>query len=304
MTVKLYELPLPDEVKEVIEEILKERGAREELIRMGILGFMQRGVEIRMMDEASKEDYENAVSELTSFAKEKLGNHILAIYAVGSYARGDFLLGKSNIDFFIVVKPSKMEKIVEIGELLDQYAERLGEKYLGDVGNILKKRALGIYIASLEDLKTFYTEDAWEYHLLMREAKLLYGEDVRSRIIKPDPHKCNQIAQDALKYFNEACQSKDFTNEQFLPLLFGLIFKSLALYLSIIGVYVRGKHDVLREFKRLYPDEKETIKSVERAYTLWMDWGERDLVEQEISELRGFTVIIQETIKRLSRSSK
>lgn len=300
---ELIELPFPDEVKEAIEELLKEQGVREELIRMGILGFMKsRGGEIRLV-ESSKVDYETVVNELISLAKDEMGDHILTIYAVGSYARGDLLPGRSNIDFFVIVKPSKMEKIVKISELLNHYAEQLGKKYLGDVEHTLKKCALGIYIASLEDLKTFYVEDAWEYHLLMREAKLLYGEDVRSCIKKPDSQKGNQIAQDALKCFHEKVQSKDFTNVNLLPLLFGLTFKSLALHLSTIGVYVGGKQDILREFKRLYPDEKKAIKSVERAYALWVVWGERDLVEHEISELRGFTIKIQETIKYLAKSS-
>lgn len=69
----LIELPLPDEVKEAVEEILRERGAREELTRMGVLGLMQRkGGGIRVRDEASKEDYENAVNELVALSPSTL----------------------------------------------------------------------------------------------------------------------------------------------------------------------------------------------------------------------------------------
>jgi hypothetical protein len=60
----LIELPLPDEVKEAIEEILKEREAKEEITRMGVLGLMRRsGGGIKVREVASKEDYDDAVNE-------------------------------------------------------------------------------------------------------------------------------------------------------------------------------------------------------------------------------------------------
>lgn len=49
-------LPIPDELKQVIEEILrKDEKAREELTRLGLLGFMKKhGGEIRMTKKRKK----------------------------------------------------------------------------------------------------------------------------------------------------------------------------------------------------------------------------------------------------------
>lgn len=57
---------------------------------------------------------------------------------------------------------------------------------------------------------------------------------------------------------------------------------------------------MLREFARLYADEKRTIKDVERTYALWLAWGEGDLEEREISELKGLVPRIQDTVNRLA----
>jgi predicted nucleotidyltransferase len=304
MVVRLHditELPLPDEIKEAVEEILGEQEAREELMRIGILGLLQRkGSGIRIMDASSREDYEGAVNELVAFARDKLGDKISSIYVVGSYARGDFIPGRSNIDLFIVVKGG-VDEVVRIQKQLEPYAAQLNEKYLSDVGWTLNKGALGLYYTNFDGALDFYVDDAWEYHLLMRESKLLYGEDIRPRIHKPDPQKVSKIAQDALKCFNTFVQSRDCVSyEKCIPLLFGLIFKTLALYLSTIGVYVGGKQDVLRAFKRLHPNETEAIKNAERAYGLWVTWGQRDLEEREVFELRGQVIQIQETVNRLA----
>jgi len=51
----ILSLPLPDEIRKAIEEILKEQGAKEELVRIGILKLMQgEGGEIRLVKRSGE----------------------------------------------------------------------------------------------------------------------------------------------------------------------------------------------------------------------------------------------------------
>jgi len=51
----ILSLPLPDEVRKAIEEILKEQGAKEELARIGVLKvLLEKGGEIRLVKMSEK----------------------------------------------------------------------------------------------------------------------------------------------------------------------------------------------------------------------------------------------------------
>ncbi len=56
------------------------------------------------MRRLSKDEYIKAVMDLIDVVSSKYGGLIEAIYAGGSYARGDFTLECSDIDIYVVLR--------------------------------------------------------------------------------------------------------------------------------------------------------------------------------------------------------
>ncbi len=80
----VFEFPLPDDVKRTIEEILREEGARKELMRMALLEFVKRkGGEIRLSVNQSRslDNLEQMINVSSRYA-EKYQDHPLIEGAV------------------------------------------------------------------------------------------------------------------------------------------------------------------------------------------------------------------------------
>jgi len=237
----------------------------------------------------SKEDYDRAVDEFIGSIGSRFGEKVVSVYAAGSYARGDFVPGRSDIDVYVVTKVGDSDVEKELRSLADPIVE----KYLRDV-KLIQPDVLSLAVTSLEDVRAgkSWLGIGWEYYAFKRESKLLYGEDIRPLIPEPNPKAINASARDFLK-------NNVFSPSRFIYYIFSAIFRMLAIFLSMSGEYVAAKLDALREFTRLYPDEKETVSALQRAYELWDVWRERDLDDQEMSELMHSMLNVHETINRL-----
>lgn len=237
----------------------------------------------------SKGDYDKAVDEFVNSIRDRLGEKIVSIYAAGSYTRGDFIPGRSDIDIYVVTKVNEPN----IEKELQLYVNDVVKKYLQDVKTV-QTDVISIASTSLEDMKTgkSWLGIRWEYYVFTRESRLLYGEDIRPLIPRPSLQAIYASAQDVLK-------SMVFSRRKFVYYVFSMIFRMLAIFLSMREVYVAAKLDVLREFSRLYPDEKGAVSAVQRAYELWNVWRGRDLDDREISELIYYMLNIHGIINRI-----
>jgi len=149
-------------------------------------------------------------------------------------------------------------------------------------------------VTSLENIRAgkSWLGIGWEYYVFKRESKLLYGEDIRPLIPEPNPKSIHASARDVLN-------NMVFSRGEFIYYIFSAMFRMLAIFLSLRDIYLTAKLDSLREFAKLYPDEKESVNAAQRANELWNLWSERDLDDQEMSELMHGMLKVHETINRL-----
>jgi len=238
---------------------------------------------------ASKEDYDRAVGEFIGSIRSRLSEKVISVYAAGSYARGDIVPGRSDIDIYVVTKVGDSD----VEKELQSFADPIVEKYLRDV-KLIQSEVLSLAVTNLEDIRSgkSWLGIGWEYHVFKRESKLLYGEDIRSLIPEPDPKAIHTSARDTLNNIV-------FSRGKFIYYIFSVMFRMLAIFLSLRDIYVAAKLDSLREFAKLYPSEKESVNAAQRAYELWNVWSERDLDDQEMSELMHGMLKVHETINRL-----
>jgi len=74
---------------------------------------------------ASKEDYDRAVGEFIGSIRSGLSEKVVSVYAAGSYSRGDFVPGRSDIDIYVVT----MVDDPDVEKELRSFADPIIEKY-------------------------------------------------------------------------------------------------------------------------------------------------------------------------------
>jgi predicted nucleotidyltransferase len=110
--------------------------------------------------------------------KKRIGNNetlvkrLYSLILFGSYVRGDFIEGVSDLDFFAVFKENTEESIPELKEVLEECTQRIKYKLidlpcitLNDIREPLKQNNPLKFL-------TFYQEDFLKNH------KVVYGEDI------------------------------------------------------------------------------------------------------------------------------
>jgi len=238
-----------------------------------------------------KEDYDKAVTDFVKYLSEELGEYIKAIYVAGSYARGDFVPGKSDIDIYVVLNKRDQNienKIIEI-------AKGIEEKYLKEV-KYYHWTPFSAAITDMEEIKSgkSWLGVGWEYYIFIREGKLLYGEDIRDTIPKPSNEAIITLAKDFI-------ENGIPTRGQSINQCFSLIFRSAAIFLSLKGKYVASKREVVEEFEKEYGSH-DIVKMLKKAYDLWTIWSKRDLNDEEYAKLALLAVRISEELKELLKS--
>ncbi len=240
----------------------------------------------------SRQDYEDSVDEFVSIIERELADKVVAVYAAGSFARGDYKPGRSDIDLYIVVK----EEDEDLKRRLNELAKGIKDKNLKEVENY-NPEPLSLAFTTLDEVKSgsSWLGLGWEYHVFLREGRLLYGVDVKGLIRKPARENETLLAREFLGRLKRGHE---------IQRLFSVVFRATSIFLSLSGVYVAAKGDVVKEFKTVYPGEKDSIKALERAYELWSLWAERDLADEEVLELFSVALKMLNTIWRLMKKGE
>jgi len=235
-----------------------------------------------------KEDYDKAVAEFIKNLREELGEHIKAIYVAGSYARGDFVPGRSDIDIYIVLD----KRDLSIENKINEIAQRIEEKYLKEV-EYYHQAPFSVTITSIEEIKSerSWLGLGWEYYIFKKEGVLLYGEDIRSIIPEPSREAITTL----VKNFIEKSVP---TRGQLINQCFSLIFRSASIFLSLKGKYFASKKKVVEEFEKEYGDCNIT-RMLKEAYDLWVTWSKRDLSDSEFAKLGLLAARICEELKQM-----
>ena len=250
----------------------------------------------------SKKDYLDAVKELVTNMVSLWGNEIKAVYAGGSFARGDFVPGRSDVDLYVVGRVRNKE---ELQKTLTEEARKVEKKYFEDLKRI-HEEVLGVEVTTLEEIKNgkSFLGAGFEYHSFINTGKLLWGEDVKSIIPKPTRKQEKESAKNFLKKSHKVIakwqeQIRSFTEEnkeRMTRQAFSLIFRSAAIVLCGNGVYVSRKEEIVTAFKGEYPKEKELYDILSWALRAWEKWKIKPLSNKEIRQLMERSL---ELVKRL-----
>jgi predicted nucleotidyltransferase len=255
------------------------------------------------MKRHSRKEFVDAVEELVNIIVSVYGSVIKAIYVGGSFARGDFVPGRSDVDLYVVGKERNKE---ELQKRLTKEARKVEQKYFVDLKRI-HDEVLSIEVTTLEEMKNgrSFLGAGFEYHNFIARDKLLWGEDVKDIIPKPTREGERKSAWNFLKKIYELIpkweeQIKSFTEEnkeRMIRQAFSLVFRGSAIALCGNGIYVSGKKEVADAFKQTYLNEKELCEVPTWALRLWEKWKTKPLSNKEARQLLERSL---EFVKQLS----
>jgi len=248
---------------------------------------LKRGIPRYVTVMVSREDYKDSIDKFVGIIERELADKVVAVYAAGSFARGDYIVGRSDIDLYIVVK----EEEEGLKKKLYEICKEIEDKNLKEVKNY-HPEPLSLAITTMDEVKDgkSWLGMGWEYHIFLREGRLLYGTDIKEFIQRPSRENEILLARRVLE---------DFKSGHEIYRLFSLVFRTTSIFLSLSAIYVAAKEDVVKEFKKAYPNEKDAVKALERAYELWNLWAKRELTDEEVLEVFNAALKMSNTISRL-----
>jgi len=246
-----------------------------------------------MMKRVSKEDYREAIEELVEFCgKSRHKENIVAVYLGGSVARGDFSPGRSDIDIYVVVSGRKKE----IEEELREAARRISAGKLGPLFEV-HQDPIGIAVTTLSEIRAgrSFLAAGFEYHNFIKTGKLLWGHEIKPLIPKPSREEERAMAKRALKQvcalLSKCRPPVDEQNRERITYgLFSTIFRTACIALCGQGRYVSGKGEVVSAFCEVYPQEHKLHEILSQSFILWKEWEKRALNEEEMQQLRKFSL--------------
>ncbi|HOB34365.1 MAG TPA: nucleotidyltransferase domain-containing protein [Bacillota bacterium] len=230
----------------------------------------------------TRQDYFAVVDKIRSFCRERCPN-LLALYLGGSVARGDFVPGRIDIDLYAVTA----EKDAELEDDIKAYAEELGRTMLKSVAAI-HPSPVGVSFTTLKEIEDgcSFLGAGYEYWNFINTGKLLYGEDIRSRLPGPTREEVEKSATEALKQLKELLAFPPPAGDKGIAMTFNLIFRGVCTYLSGRGRYVSAKEECVKAFCQEFPDLPQA-EDLQRALQLYKKWSHGPLTGEEFSELVG-----------------
>lgn len=224
------------------------------------------------------------VNLLPSIDKE---NNVVAVYLGGSMSRGDYIVGISDIDIYVVV--NNIEKTNQINLSIQDIARH-------KLNELLSWCPDGVTVAfttynEVKEGKSWLGSNT-EYYSFQETGKLLYGKDIKQEILKPTESDIIHTSQQAIMNLKQIVQ-QDVSNikkdKYFIRCIFGAAFSAMFFYLCCNKIYIRGKEKIVFEFGNINPSQSETAKEI---LHLWNVYGQKQLTDSEIDKLINFTKVI------------
>jgi predicted nucleotidyltransferase len=249
------------------------------------------------MKDYSQEDYDGAVSELVSVIAKKHGDRVEAVYAGGSFARGDFVPGRSDMDIYIVLKDEKEG----LQEDLKHEVLEIERKHFKELKSVIGA-VLDLTLTTEKEIESgqSFLGAGFEYSNFINEGRLLWGRDVKGLIPRPSEEKQKESAKTYLKKVYETISNQDKSLKllMWIPLklvprrskerwtreAFNLTFRGGAVFLGSNGVYVSKKEDIVNAFT-LHVKEEELCSMISSASSLWEKWKTQPLDDRETKQL-------------------
>ncbi len=263
----------------------------------------------------TRKDYYDSVSELIALVTEKHGSEITAIYAGGSFAREDFVPGRSDIDVYVVMKDDSEE----LRRFLERKAAEIERKYFNNLRSILGE-VLSIAITTLKEVQSgrSFLGAGFEYSNFMDTGRLLWGTDIKPLIQTPLPQKQKESAKEYLgKVYDMVSKTEKnskwlrwipfrilpkSSKERWTREAFNLTFRTIALFLGSNSVYVSRKEDIASAFQKMCANEKDLCTIISFASSMWEKWKTNSLSDKETKQLLKNSLILVKGLKLLENA--
>jgi len=205
-------------------------------------------------------------------------DNIISLYLSGSVSRGDYIVGASDIDIYVVCN----DEDSNLKFLFEQSVQNIARKFLSEIMSWYPD-VVSIAFTTCKDVKngsSFLGKGA-EYHSFNDFAKLIYGIEIRDKIIKTDDKQNKKIAEHVLKQLKEIVNqdiSKELFTRYFIRSIFSVPFSAVHSFLVIKGVYLRGKEQLVKE---LFKYDEVNGEKMQLIYTFWLAFAKDTLTEND-----------------------
>lgn len=216
---------------------------------------------------------------------------ILTIYLSGSVARGDYKIGFSDIDIYVVTKYNNRSF-----SDIQTVTENLTHCYLPEMTNWYPD-CVTIAYESHENIingKTWLGMGSY-YFSFIESAKLLYGENIKGLLKKPEDFDIQKTSKDILTQLSEVFK-QDFSipkDKSSYRGLIGNFFTGLHFFLALNGVFARDKFAMLSNLAENYPEYKEIADFMRK---LWESDDFLDISDEKfdclLEKVKDFSISI------------
>ena len=226
----------------------------------------------------------NDLTELLPAINESNNESIISVYLGGSVSRGDYIVGISDIDLYMVMKNQNESN--EINNAIQNLAKK-------ELPELLSWCPDGVTVAftSYQDIKSgaSWLGNGSEYLNFQEAGKLLYGKDIKHEIIAPNDNEIIVSSNQAIRQIKQIVQQEVSSvpgNKYFVRGVFSAAFSAIHFYLCTNRQYLRGKEQTVHVYSELNPAGAGIAKEL---LSLWRVFSQRELSNAEIARLIDYT---------------
>jgi predicted nucleotidyltransferase len=218
----------------------------------------------------SSHDPDNLIRRFATLAKRHILTDVEAVYLRGSAARGDWVSGLSDVDFFIVAPDMVLEDI-RARELLHRKLDFMR----GEIIARWPKENPSMHVVSLSSISS-NTEASY---LTRLDAQLLLGSDVLEEVPQPSASNLMRFGAMELDRFSDYWSKRARTGNQERRLLSRaayeeyVVLKLAQMALLAKGVSKTRKQEISESFAVEFPDTRlaGTVEMAEQLRRAWHD---------------------------------
>lgn len=215
------------------------------------------------------------------FCDDSIGNGFKALYLRGSYPRGDWIFGLSDLDFYVIVNDQMLHKATLKTKL---------DRELSDFLNTIRRTNPDLRISFNYDGKLKVLQEKCKSYITSQDSKLLFGVDVLNEVPEPKIIEIESYGKKMTVYLCDYWiqSSKNLKNQQTredaVRTAQYMILKIAQNALFAKGILKFKKSKIVKEFEAEYHDFQ--LKNlVQEAYRIRSKWA---LMQKDRQKIDAF----------------
>jgi len=226
---------------------------------------------------------ENIIDKIPQMS---ISSNIVSVYLGGSVARGDYVVGISDIDIYIVIK----QKDEATEEQLNINIQEIANKQLSELLSWCPDSAT-VAFTTVESIKngTSWLGTSSDYYSFIENGKLIYGDDIKQYLVEPSKDFIMATSQQFLTQLKGIVNGElpqNIVDKYFVRSIFGTFYSAIHFKLCTEGIYIRGKGSLTEMFCKNHRNYSLQAKKI---YDLWYVFAKRSLTTIEINNLIKLT---------------